>query len=65
MYEVERKDKQVIIRKNGHAVYTASLDAYIIYDEPEKGRTVARVKDLTDDKLLLALSRAVEFKESD
>jgi hypothetical protein len=67
MYEIERKDQQVIIRRGGHAVYTASLDSWIVYRTgstkgPEQG--AAQIKDLTDQNLLLALVNALEIKES-
>ena len=65
MYEIERHDKEVIIRKDGHAVYTALLDSYIVWREGGTGdQRVSQVKDLTNDKLLLALVNAMEIKES-
>lgn len=60
MYEVERNDTKVIIRRGGNAVYTASLDSFIIY-EKDGSVEVDRVKDLTDHGLLAALAKAVEI----
>ncbi|GAC1395105.1 MAG: hypothetical protein NVSMB6_33120 [Burkholderiaceae bacterium] len=62
MYEIERKENEVIIRKQGHAVYTASLDSYIVYRNGTS-QDVSQLKDLTNDKLLLALVNAIEIKE--
>ena len=65
MYEIDRQDKQVVIRKDGHAIYTALLDSYIVWREGGTGdQHVSQVKDLTNDKLLLALVNAMEIKES-
>ena len=65
MYEIERRDKEVIIRKDGHAVYNAPLDSYIVWREGGTGdQQVSQVKDLTNDKLLLALVNAIEIKAS-
>jgi hypothetical protein len=63
MYEIERKEDKVVIRRGGHAVYSAPLESYILYRENNNRVVVAKVKDLTDDLLLLALASAVEIKE--
>ena len=62
MYEIERKENEVIIRKGGHAVYSAPLTAYIIYKSGDD-QLVSKVKDLTDEKLLLALANVIEIKD--
>jgi hypothetical protein len=62
MYEIERKDNKVFIRKGTSAVYSASLDSYIIYRSDDK-QLVSQVKDLTDAQLLLAVVNAIEIKE--
>ncbi len=61
MYEIDRQENQVVTRKGGHAVYTASLDSYIIY---RSGGTesVSQVKDLSTEKLLHALATTIEIK---
>ena len=67
MYEIERKENQVIIRRDGHAVYTASLESWIVYrkwDSKGQEQVASQVKDLTDHLLLLALANAIEIKDS-
>jgi hypothetical protein len=64
VYEIDRKEQQVIIRKNGHSVYVADLTSHIIYTNPNGGMIVSQVKDLPNESLLLALATAVEIKEN-
>ena len=61
MYEIERKQDQVIIRREGRAVYTTSVASFIVH-QSETGLHVSKVKDLTDEQLLLALANAVPLK---
>jgi hypothetical protein len=60
MYEIERKDGQVIIRRAGHAVHSISLASYIVYKLGEEPK-VSKIKDLTDEQLLLALVSALKI----
>ena len=61
MYEIERKENAIIIRKGGEPVYNVSLDSYVVF-ESGPGRQVAQVKDLTNEQLLPALANAIEIK---
>ena len=60
MYEIERQDKAVIIRKGGHVIYSATPDSYLAYRSGDD-QLVSQVKDLTNDELLLALVNAIEI----
>lgn len=61
MYQIERKDGKVIIRRDGKLVYSDSDDSYVIYHQKDDLK-VSRVRDLKDNDLLLALATMVELK---
>ncbi len=63
MYEIERKDGQVIIRAGGKPVYVGAMESSVVYrEELSLFVKVSRVKDLTDEELLVALANAVDLK---
>lgn len=64
MYEIERTDKEVLVKRSGHTIYSAPLHSFIIHRrKSEDMPVVSKVGDLADDKLLLALATAVELPD--
>jgi hypothetical protein len=63
MYEIERKEKEIIIRKGTYAVFTASPDSWIVYRSDDGKMMASKLKDLTEERLLLALANVVEIKD--
>ena len=67
MYEIERKENRVIIRVGTKPVYSGAMESFLVYKEGSPGSApfvkVSKVKDLTDEQLLLALANVVELKE--
>ncbi len=61
MYEIIREDDRVIIKKGETPVFNAKKDWYLVYDK-EGHATVAKVGDLTNEALLMALSNALPLK---
>ena len=64
VYEVTRENNRVIVRKSNTAgsVLNAPADSYIVYASGASGElAVAKVGDLSDEQLLLALARAVDL----
>ena len=68
MYEIARENDRVIINKGGTSIFNAPKDSYLVYEEgvmtygEHCHATVAKVGDLPDDKLLLALTKALPLK---
>lgn len=62
MYQIERKDGRVIVRKGESAKFNASEDSYLIFRGDDGSQQVSKVKDLTDVQLLLALANAIELE---
>ncbi|MBZ5594189.1 MAG: hypothetical protein LAP39_18255 [Acidobacteriia bacterium] len=61
MYTVKRDDGEATITdKDGRVVFKASTDSYVVYDDGSV--SAKKIKDLTDDKLLIALAKAVPLK---
>lgn len=61
MYSVSRTDNGVTISgPNGTVVYRTTEDAFVAYKDGDQLK-VARVKDLDDGALVLALARAVRI----
>lgn len=60
MYEIERKDGRVIVRKGEHPKLNAPEGSYLVY-HTNTGNKVSRIKDLTDEQLLLALASVVDL----
>lgn len=61
MYRVSKDGTRIVISDwKGVVVYSADPDAIIVYEDPG-GRVTARIKDLTDEQLLLALTRAIKL----
>ncbi len=63
MYEVARKDNEVIIYRNEHAIYSAKLDSFVVHRDSSGQLKISKVKDLTDEALLKALAEAVEIEK--
>lgn len=63
MYEVRRRDNEVIIYRGQDLVYQANNDSYIIRRDSNGGFRVNKVKDLKDDELLIALADSVELEK--
>jgi hypothetical protein len=63
VYEIERKEKEVLVKRSGHTMYSAPLESFIIYKPKGDETVVSKVGDLTDDKLLLALATAVQIPD--
>ena len=61
MYEITRENDRVIIKKGDTPVFNATKNSYVIFEEGGHA-TVAKVGDLPDEKLLLALSKALPLK---
>lgn len=62
MYQIERKDDEIIIRKGKYAVFSAAPESWLIYRDDGK-MAASQLKDLTEEKLLLALANVVEIKD--
>lgn len=60
MYEIKRENGRVIIRKGSAAqpILSADETSFVIFEQDGK-RTVSRLKDLTDEQLLMALASPV------
>lgn len=66
MYSIERAENTVIVRDgNTRAIFVAPPDSFIVYKGANSSNVVeiSKVKDLSDEKLLLALVNAVEIKD--
>lgn len=64
MYTIEREPEKIVIRDfQGHAVYSAGPDALIAFRlRSSDDLQVAKVRDLNDTNLIIALINAVEIK---
>jgi hypothetical protein len=61
MYTIERKDGFVEVKdSDGKIVYKASTDSFMIYKQQDLIQ-VARIKELKDENLLIALATAVKL----
>ena len=61
MYEIERKDGRVIVRKGDNPRLNAPDSSSIVYKDANGATVVNRLKDLKDDQLLIALASAIEL----
>jgi len=60
VYIIERKDSRIIVRQDDQPKFSAPEDSYIIYNSPA-GQKCAKLKDLPDDQLLLAIANKIEL----
>jgi hypothetical protein len=61
MYTVKRENSEVTITdRDGKTIFKASADSFVVYNDGTV--TAKKIKDLTDDKLLVALAEAVPLK---
>lgn len=64
MYEIERKDDRIIVRRGSHVLFSATKSSWVVYREgPNQEVKISHAGDLTDQQLLLALANAIELKE--
>jgi hypothetical protein len=66
MYKVKREDGNVkVFDEDGREVYAGDAQSFIIYRSDSKDTVldVSKIKDLSDDKLLLALATAVRLPD--
>jgi hypothetical protein len=61
MYSVSKDGTRIVIRNwKDEVVYSADPDSIIIY-ESGGGPITSKIKDLTDEQLLLALTKAIKL----
>jgi hypothetical protein len=63
MYEIERKEQEVLVKRVGHTLYSAPLESYIAYKPDGRQTTVSKVAVLEDDKLLLTMATAIDLPD--
>jgi hypothetical protein len=62
MYEVQRENNRVIVKRGEAVKLNASKDSYVIYKDQATGQQkVDKLGDLQDDRLLLALANHIEI----
>lgn len=60
MYEIERKENMILVRRGQKVIYSAPTDSYLLYRERES-ILAHRVSDFTDEGLLVALANSVDL----
>ena len=65
MYEIERANGRVIVRKGEKLKLNAPEDSYVIHKPGPQLTTVTKLKDLNDAQLLLALASSVDIPNLD
>lgn len=60
-YEIERADGRIIVRMGSRPKLNAPETSYIVYKDAAGEQRVSKVKDLTDEQLLLALANWIEL----
>lgn len=62
MYKINRTgNKVVILDWQGKVVYSADEDSILLYDSGAGVTTTDKIGQMSDEKLLLALSKAVKL----
>ena len=60
MYEIERKDKKLIVRGPTGTILSASEESWVVYKQADEMK-VSKLKDLSDQELILALATRVDL----
>ena len=60
VYQIERKDGKVIIRRGDKTIFSEPLDSWVVWNDGQS--KASRISDLKDDQLLIALSKTVDIK---